>query len=606
MDRKNEKSYRAIVSSISIFLIVLLFLLAAFLVIVTSNLLRDNPLTKHNSACIDMLDGWSYADGSQVKAYRHQNAASVQLDAQGETDIFYTLPYDAPDTYSLFFRCDCHFAELLCNGESLYSFQAEIRHTSGTDMFREFSIELPPLQKGDVLQLHLSAENLGKLIFQFPCCGETNAVEMHIFGSCKEAFVVSLFAVSTIIVALFVYFYHLWHGKNHTNLLYLALFATVSLLWICTDSGLAILVLPYNLTLYFINYSMPLALLVIFFLFVQTTVEKKLKGFFVVSLLCLLTMLAGYILHFTGAASLRRQMPFTSLVMLLAGIFSSVIMIRTLPKTVLPLKISSVVLTAATGTTIYLYCRERILQSTLLFRYVLIVFSVVMLTVLIRGIHNLDQQAKQSERLQREKEATEAKMLLSQINSHFFYNTINTIRGLIKNDPDSAYKMTGDFGKYVRYRVNSSSNDTHLTTFKEELRAIRAYADICVIRLNGKLNMQYEIDADGFFIPTLTVEPFVENAIRHGIYHGTGEGSVKVSACKAGSFWKVTVTDDGCGFDTETLAMTKSVGISNVRTRLAQYPGTELSIESEAGKGTTVTILYPDTIRGETDETDFG
>ncbi len=604
MDRKKEKTYRLLVSTIAILLIALLIWLVSFLMIATNDLLTDNPLMGHNAGCIDMLDGWTYEDGSTAERFHHQNAALLLPDAKGNTLLTYTLPHEIPDTYRLFFRSDCHSVVLSCNGETLFQYEATIRYTAETDMFREFSISLPNLQEGDVLELHLHAENLEKLSLQFPCCGEENAVKLHIFGCCSEAFIVALIAISTVIVGLFVYFYHLWHGKNHSELLCIVLFAAVSFFWISSDTGLAILFLPYNLTLYFMNYSLPLMLLVIFFLLVQTAVGKKLKGFFAVSLICLVTLLVGFVLHFVGIMSLRRQLPYATFVMLFAGIISSVILIRSLPQNMIYFSISSVLLTLITAATAFLYYRLQMIQSTILFRYALVLFSVVMLVILLRGIHNLDQQAKQSEQLQREKEAAEAKMLLTQINSHFFYNTINTIRGLIKYDPDSAYKMTGDFGKYVRYRVNSSSNDKHLSTFKEELRAIRAYADICTIRLNGKLDMQYDIESDEFYIPTLTVEPFVENAIHHGIYHGTGEGSVRICAKKLDGFWEVTVTDDGCGFDPSARDNSKSIGISNIRTRLSQYPGSDLMIESKPGNGTRVTIRYPDTIGGQDDEAD--
>ncbi len=604
MDRKNEKSYRILVSTIAILLIALLIWLVSFLIIATNDLLTDNPLTKSGGGCIDMLEGWTYENGSEVECFEHQTAALLLPDPEGNVLLTYTLPCDIPDSYSLFFRSDCHVIKLTCNGQSIYTYEASIRHTSETDMFREFSIALPKLQKGDVLSLHLRADGLDKLRFQFPCCGEENAVKLHIFRSCSEAFIIALIAVSIIIVGLFVYFYHLWHGKNHTEFLCIVLFAAVSFFWICSDTGLAVLFLPYNLTLYFMNYSLPLLLLVIFFLLVQTAVGKKLKGFFAVSLICLVTLLVGFVLHFVGVISLRRQLPYVTFVMLFAGIICSVILIRSLPQNMIYFTISSVLLTLITAATAYLYFRLQMIQSTILFRYALALFSVVMLVILIRGIHKLDQQAKQSERLQREKEAAEAKMLLTQINSHFFYNTINTIRGLIKYDPDNAYKMIGDFGKYVRYRVNSSSNGAHMSTFKEELRAIRAYADICVIRLNGKLDIQYDIESDDFYIPTLTVEPFVENAIHHGIYHGTGEGNVCIRAKKQGGFWEVTVTDNGCGFDSASLDKSQSVGIYNIPTRLAQYSGSHHRIEITPGKGTCVTIRYPDTIGGQDDETD--
>lgn len=86
-----------------------------------------------------MLNGWRYEDGSEVEAFGHQTAALVRLNSGGEAGISYTVLQEIPDTYSLFFRADCHSAELFVNGESIYSFHAVVQHTSEKDRFREFS-----------------------------------------------------------------------------------------------------------------------------------------------------------------------------------------------------------------------------------------------------------------------------------------------------------------------------------------------------------------------------------------------------------------------------------------------------------------------------------
>ncbi len=195
--------------------------------------------------------------------------------------------------------------------------------------------------------------------------------------------------------------------------------------------------------------------------------------------------------------------------------------------------------------------------------------------------------------LQSQLEYDRINVLLTQINSHFFYHTLNAIQALIVLKPDAAYKMTEDFSRYIRFRVDSVGLQHGLVPFKEEMRSVKAFADINAVQLGDRLKMEYDVfDAD-FMIPVLTIQPIVENAIVHGIKPLVGGGTVRVSLRRDGDFYEVTVSDDGVGFIPDDISDRASVGIANIKTRMRKHPGCSIAVESEPGKGTRVVLRYP-------------
>ena len=121
------------------------------------------------------------------------------------------------------------------------------------------------------------------------------------------------------------------------------------------------------------------------------------------------------------------------------------------------------------------------------------------------------------QQLQEQLEQEQGNMLLSQIRSHFFYHTLNALQALIVLKPEAAYKMAGDFARYLRFSLDSVTADGGIGSFREELRAVRAYADINQQQLGDRLHMVYQVPDVDFPIPLLTIQPIVENAILHGI-----------------------------------------------------------------------------------------
>lgn len=141
----------------------------------------------------------------------------------------------------------------------------------------------------------------------------------------------------------------------------------------------------------------------------------------------------------------------------------------------------------------------------------------------------------------------------------------------------------------------NSLSEEGVIPFEKELQHTRLYLELEQIRFEDALRVEYDIACTDFMIPTLTLEPIVENAVRHGIRgNANGQGTVMISSRECENHYEVLVTDDGPGFDPKTVYDDKShVGIRNVRIRLKTVCRGSIKIESSAGGGTTVTILLP-------------
>lgn len=184
------------------------------------------------------------------------------------------------------------------------------------------------------------------------------------------------------------------------------------------------------------------------------------------------------------------------------------------------------------------------------------------------------------------------KIMMSQIQPHFVSNTLTTIQSLCMLDPPKAAKITGKFGAYIRNNI-ASLGEEQLIPIKKEIEHTIIYTDIEMLRF-PEISVEYEIDEEDFSVPALTVQPLVENAIRHGVRE-IENGKVTIKTQKTDSSYIVIISDNGVGFDTDTLVTQdgEHIGISNVRERVKAMCGGTMNIESQIGQGTTVTITIP-------------
>ena len=185
------------------------------------------------------------------------------------------------------------------------------------------------------------------------------------------------------------------------------------------------------------------------------------------------------------------------------------------------------------------------------------------------------------------------KIMMSQIQPHFLYNSLSSISELCVTDPQKAQTLTDDFSEYLRYNL-TALNTEKMISFEKQLEQTNTYLKIEKTRFGERVNVVYDINAQDFEIPTLTVQPLVENAVRHGICKRPKGGTITIRSYETKKEYVIVIEDNGVGFDTDNIVSDGEthVGLQNVRTRLA-YFGDTLETESEQGVGTTVTIRVP-------------
>ena len=211
------------------------------------------------------------------------------------------------------------------------------------------------------------------------------------------------------------------------------------------------------------------------------------------------------------------------------------------------------------------------------------------------------QAVIEAQRVEAEKRAMELKLqesqisiMLSQIQPHFLYNTLNSIYQLCETNPMRARSLVNSFSEYLRNNL-SSLEEPELIPFETELSHVNTYLDIEKVRFEDTLEIEYDIKCVDFSLPVLTVQPIVENAVKHGTSKKRGGGAVRISTDEDEENYIVTVSDTGCGFDPTKPKDDgkRHVGIENVRQRLINMCGGTLTIESEVGIGTLATIIIP-------------
>lgn len=235
--------------------------------------------------------------------------------------------------------------------------------------------------------------------------------------------------------------------------------------------------------------------------------------------------------------------------------------------------------------------------------YILFIAALfVVLRIIPEGI-NAAAKAKslelQRSRLEAEKNIMEAQLkesrisiMLSQIQPHFIYNTLGTIERMCLKDPEQAFHLVRNFTLYLRGNFSELDSVTPIR-FSDELKHVEHYVNIEKVRFPD-MNIEYHIETTDFVLPALSVQPLVENAIKHGLMRLETGGTVLIHSYETPTHFCVEVIDDGAGFDTNLpIEDKKHVGLRNIRGRLNAMVNGELILESKLDQGTKATIMIP-------------
>ena len=190
--------------------------------------------------------------------------------------------------------------------------------------------------------------------------------------------------------------------------------------------------------------------------------------------------------------------------------------------------------------------------------------------------------------------------LQMQMNPHFMANALNALSMLTDTDPEAAKRMIADMSEYLRENFYDPSENSLMIPFSDELERLEHYLAIERIRFPG-INVYYWLEATGFEIPAMTLQPLVENAIMHGICKKKhSEGCIEIRSSETQEAYTISIEDDGAGFDEKALSMVRSgeeskkhIGIPNTEKRLELMCAGRLTIHSTPGRGTVCEILIP-------------
>ena len=207
---------------------------------------------------------------------------------------------------------------------------------------------------------------------------------------------------------------------------------------------------------------------------------------------------------------------------------------------------------------------------------------------------SMDQSERYYQQIQ-ENSRMQTEIMLSQIQPHFLYNTLGAIQSLCKTDPPTAEKAVAKFSRYLRGNMNALNQEEPIP-FTQELAHTRLYLELEQLRYEDALQVCYDLRCTEFQIPTLTLQPLAENAVRHGVRGKlSGRGTVTISTREFPGCYKIVVTEDGPGLDPqqEHSDGKTHIGLENVKERLRFTVNGQLDIDSVPGKGTSATITLP-------------
>ena len=185
-----------------------------------------------------------------------------------------------------------------------------------------------------------------------------------------------------------------------------------------------------------------------------------------------------------------------------------------------------------------------------------------------------------------------ANVMVLQMRPHFIYNTLMSIYSLCNQDPQKARQVTMDFTNYLRKNFNAVASENTIP-FSAELEHTRAYLAVEQAQHEDMLFVEYDTPFTHFRLPPLTLQPLVENAVKHGMDPFAGPLHVSVRTRHTDSGTEVTVEDDGSGFDPDDESKQHTT-LANIRQRLEMMCGGSLAILPRDGGGTVVTLSIPD------------
>lgn len=382
------------------------------------------------------------------------------------------------------------------------------------------------------------------------------------------------------------------------NLASLGCFAFMIGLWKFTDIGMCFILWPDKTILFFyISIGM--------LMFMPVPIMKAMKSFFEerlhrwMDVSCVISVSVAMIqilLQMCSVADLRETLMMTHIIIALNALFGMAslayekLYLRKAGKVGVGRMLFGICAIGAIGDLIVYYIKGTSFG---------LIFTVLsfLIYIMVVGLQLVfDYFKKQNALLEKDVELAESRidLMVSQIQPHFLYNVITSIMAICMQSADKAVEALADFADYLRGNLDSLQNEK-MISFSKELHHIESYMRLEQLRFSHKLHVDYDIEVKDFLIPTLTIQPLMENAVKHGIGQKEEGGTVRLVTRELGDSILIIVEDTGVGFDPnhKNDDGRSHLGLENVKRRISMMSHGDIEIDSVIGEGTIIKIELP-------------
>ncbi len=232
-----------------------------------------------------------------------------------------------------------------------------------------------------------------------------------------------------------------------------------------------------------------------------------------------------------------------------------------------------------------------------LFLFNTIIYTILVTNVNIKNFAQIaDKEALMASQLNNQLVESQLQTLKMQINPHFLFNTLNVISVLImKSEQDKATEMINRLSSFFRNSLDEK--DQQWIPLKKELNHVEQYLAIEQVRFGDRITIvkNYDNNANSIPVPSMLLQPLIENAMQHGLEEKEGKGQLSISCHVQADYLSIVIMDDGAGCNFDDKQFKAGIGLSNVKSRLKRLYGTQhtLSFESNKQGGVTVTLTLP-------------
>lgn len=410
--------------------------------------------------------------------------------------------------------------------------------------------------------------------------------------------VLAILAIFTGIVFIIVSLFYFRTKQTGGYLASLGIFAIMIGIWKFTDIGLCFIMWPDKTILFFY-------ISIIMLMFLPVPLLKGMKSFFhenmhkgldVFSGISVVVAVLLVTLHVTGISELRENLGMIHFFIIADAVLGVICFVY--EKVIIKRQG-----TVGIGRVLFILCALGAVMDLTAY-YIKgtsfgLVFTLLafLIYVIVIGFElAFDYFRKQNELMEKEVELAERRidLMVSQIQPHFLYNVISSIMAICMNSADKAIEALADFSDYLRSNLDSLQSEK-MIPFSKEFHHVESYLRLEQLRFPDKLEVEYDIEVEDFMIPTLAIQPLVENAVKHGIGQKEEGGVVRLITRELGDHILVIVEDTGVGFNLQKKRDDgrSHLGLENVRRRISMMSKGEMNIATVAGEGTTISLKIP-------------